>query len=171
MLNAVGPDRIVHTPSKVAFYATNVKARVALSPNDVQRMEPLPLRMPQRIQRPKPKPPREGKVTTIHRGKEATKPHFIPEWAEVRGKDQSDFVRDGIADKSSVSRWFSKKTFPSRKAEQLAKYLEVGDPEALFRHPDDDWMARFLQGREREETERIKAVLPVLFPKRTSGHG
>ena len=49
---------------------------------------------------------------------------------------------------------------------KVIAYLQLeGDPTALFRHPDDDWMARLLKGRGEAEKERMRAVLEAAFPK------
>lgn len=47
----------------------------------------------------------------------------------------------------------------------LALFFEC-EREALFRHPDDDWIARFLKGRDKDEIQRIKDTLERAFPRR-----
>jgi hypothetical protein len=44
--------------------------------------------------------------------------------------------------------------------------LQCDSTESLFRHPNDDWLARFLKGRDRQEVERIKATLETAFPRK-----
>jgi len=90
--------------------------------------------------------------------------HYIPEWAEKRGLIQADIVRETGADKATVSRWFSGNMPQDHYLDALVGYLELDDRDALFRHPDDDWMARFLRGRSDEEKERIRTMLEAAFP-------
>ncbi len=104
--------------------------------------------------------------TRIHPTKQPRRPHFIPEWAELRGLAQSDLARELSADKSVVSRWFSGSTPGVEWQEALAKLFSV-EPDALFRHPSDDWISRFFAGRRAEEIERMKALLEAAFPKKT----
>lgn len=102
----------------------------------------------------------------IHRLRQPRRPHFIPEWAEQRGWSQAELAKALEADKSVVSRWFHGTTPGEEWQEKLAALFEV-DPESLFRHPDDDWLSRFLQGRSQEEVERIKRTLESAFPPKT----
>ena len=89
----------------------------------------------------------------------------------MRGLSQADLARELGADKSVVSRWYSG-TAPGLEWQERLASLFFNDPtdtESLFRHPDNDWMARFFQGRSMDEVERIKATLETAFPKRSSG--
>lgn len=106
-------------------------------------------------------------VTEIHRSKQPRRPHHIPDWAEARGLSQADIVRETGADKSVVSRWFNGTTPGADWQEKLAALFHT-DPESLFRHPDDDWLKRFLDRRSREEIERIKATLETAFPRKSA---
>lgn len=101
----------------------------------------------------------------IHQGKTPVRVHFIPEWAEAMGKIQADFVKKGLADKGTVSKWFSGTIPTPDNLERIAAFLGREDIRELFRHPDDDWLARFFEGRSKTERERIKATLDVGFPK------
>lgn len=67
---------------------------------------------------------------------------------------------------SLVSRWFSGST-PGLDWQQRLAALFHTEPESLFRHPDDDWIARFLKDRAEDEIERIKATLENAFPRKT----
>lgn len=69
------------------------------------------------------------------------------------------------ADKSVVSRWYGGTTPGEEWQKRLAALFDC-EPESLFRHPDDDWLARFLKGRDREEIERIKKTLESAFPRK-----
>lgn len=108
-------------------------------------------------------------TTRIHTDKTPPRTHYIVEWAERRGKKQADIVRGTGADKGLVSRWFDG-VIPSEKYLQpLAEFLQAGDPPepaALFRHPDDDWLARLFRDRSDEERERMIRVIETAFPIR-----
>lgn len=102
----------------------------------------------------------------IHAGKQPRRPHFIKEWAEKRGyKDQASFAAALGIDKSLVSRWYDGSSPAEGSQEMLALFFEC-EREALFRHPDDDWIARFLKGRDKDEIQRIKDTLERAFPRR-----
>lgn len=131
-----------------------VKRNIAPSANDPPPWGLVTLRMAQ--------------LHRIHPSKTPRRLHFIPEWAEKRGLSQADLVREVAADKATVSRWFSG-ALPSEKyLEPLAALFET-EVSGLFRHPDDDWLARFLQARSGEERDRIRAVLDNAFPRKTAG--
>ena len=105
-----------------------------------------------------------GNITQIYRSKQPSRPHFIPEWAERRGFDtQAKLINALDADKSVVSRWYNGSS-PSREWQDKLADLFQCEPEALFRHPDDDWMARFLRKRSDEEIKRVKQILRAAFP-------
>jgi len=92
------------------------------------------------------------------------RPHFIQAWAEHRGfMQQADLAAELGVDKSLVSRWYNG-TSPGKESQKKLAALFHCDRESLFRHPDDDWMTRFLQGRSRDEIARIKQTLEAAFP-------
>ena|SRR3990167_2127523 len=96
-----------------------------------------------------------------------TRLHYIPEWAERRGLRQADIVEalGGAVDKSTVSRWFAG-TLPVREhLEALQGLFGLEEMAALFRHPDDDWLARFFRSRTEDERYRIRQMLEAAFPK------
>lgn len=107
-------------------------------------------------------------VSYIHRTKQPRRPHHVPDWAERHGMSQSDIAEALQVDKSVVSRWFSGATPSEKWQPALAHLFHLEDVAALFRHPDDDWIARFLQGRSTEEIKRIKATLESAFPKKSA---
>lgn len=113
-----------------------------------------------------------NQITQIHRSKQPRRPHFIQDWAIHRGfKKAVDLANALDVDKSLVSRWFNGSTPDEKHQERLAALLHC-DRQALFRHPDDDWMSRFFKDRTEEEVQRIKTMLEAAFPfKRTGTDG
>lgn len=104
-------------------------------------------------------------VPQIHRTKQPRRPHHIVDWAERRGLNQTEIAEQLGADKSVVSRWFAGTSPSVDYQERLAALFHI-EPEALFRHPDDDWIAKFLKGRSADEVERIKSTLETAFPRK-----
>lgn len=101
----------------------------------------------------------------IHKSRQPNRPHYVPAWAERRGLRQSDIAEAIGVDKATVSRWFSGST-PSEPAQiALARLFECDDREAIFRHPDDDWMARFFSRMSDEHRERARNMLEAAFPE------
>lgn len=105
-------------------------------------------------------------VTQIHKNRQPRRPHFIPEWAAARNLTQADLAAELNADKSVVSRWFNGTTPGLEWQAKLAALFHC-EPEALFRHPDDDWFARFFRDRQRDEIDRMKTMLEAAFPRKT----
>ena len=103
------------------------------------------------------------KITTIHRSKQPRRPHYIEEWAEVRGLSLADIARELEADKSVVSRWFSGTSPGLEYQARLAALFHLDDPEMLFRHPNEDWFARFMRRLTPDKRERAKEVLRAMF--------
>ena len=81
----------------------------------------------------------------------------------MRGMSQADIARELGADKSVISRWFSGST-PSVEYQERLAALFGCEPESLFRHPNDDWLARFFANRTKDEVERMKRMLEAAFP-------
>lgn len=107
----------------------------------------------------------------IYKGRQPRRPHFIPQWAEKRGfKTQAELIKALGSDKSIVSRWYDPHRPTSPGVEWQAKLaaLLVGDEtetDSLFRHPDEDWLARFFRNRSLDEVERAKQMLEAAFPR------
>ena len=100
----------------------------------------------------------------------AKRRHYIAEWAELRGKRQTDIVRDLGIEKSTVYRWFADGVIPSEKhLVPLAEYLMVEEPVALFRHPDDDWLSRMFRDKTDEQREKAVAMLKLFFDSISPG--
>lgn len=101
----------------------------------------------------------------IYKNRQPRRPHFIKEWAEKRGLRPTDLATELEVDKSVVSRWFQGSTPGVEHQQRLAALFGV-EPDSIFRHPDDDWISRFLNGRNQDEVERIKATLEAAFPRK-----
>jgi hypothetical protein len=135
----------------VAQLATNVNSICASCANDTSVCSEYGKRM--------------HNVVRIHKGKQPNRPHYVEAWAEKRGYPrQSDLAEAIGADKSLVSRWFKGATPNHEYQIKLAELFHC-DRESLFRHPDDDWLSRFLRGRPREEVDKIKQLLELAFPR------
>lgn len=105
-------------------------------------------------------------IAEIHKGKQPHRPHYVREWAELRGyRTQAELVAALDIDKSVVSRWYNGASPSLEWQEKLAALFEC-EREALFRHPDDDWFSKFFQGRSRDELERMKIALEASFPRK-----
>lgn len=104
----------------------------------------------------------------IHADKTPVRIHFIVEWAERRNLKQADIVREIGADKGLVSRWFDG-TVP--KGEYLEKLAELfgTDVHGLFRHPDDDWLAKLFRDKSEAERERAINMLKLFFQNDRTG--
>lgn len=101
----------------------------------------------------------------IHATKQPRRPHHIVDWAEKFGFKQVEIADQLGADKSVVSKWFSGTTPGVEYQEKLAALFHT-DREGLFRHPDDDWLAKFFRDRTAEEIDRIKSTLETAFPRK-----
>ena len=108
-------------------------------------------------------------VVAIHRGKTPVMKHYLPEWAEHMKKKQADFARDVGADKGTVSRWFDGVIPTDEYLTKIAHYLAWEDERTIFRHPEDDWIARHFRARSEEERKRMISTLETAFPRRSTG--
>lgn len=107
----------------------------------------------------------------IHTDKTPQRVHFIVEWAEKRGMKQVDIVREVGADKGLVSRWF-KGTVPKENyLSQLKDLFQAEEVASLFRHPDDDWLAKFFRDKTEEQREQAIDMLKILFKDQRTGTG
>lgn len=106
-----------------------------------------------------------SEITRIHKGKQPRRPHYVQEWAEHRGFIRPvDLATALEVDKSVVSRWYNGST-PNEESQEKLSDLFQCDREALFRHPDDDWIAKFFRDRSRDELERMRTMLQAAFPR------
>lgn len=101
-------------------------------------------------------------ITAIHAGKTPMRIHFINEWAEKRNLSQTDVAREVGADKSLVSRWFNGNVPKNDYLERLAALFDT-DIHGLFRHPDEDWLARLLRNKSEQQREQAINMLKLLF--------
>jgi len=108
------------------------------------------------------------RLVELARQRQPRRPHFIAEWAERRGfETQASLAKQLDADKSVVSRWYDGASPTTEYQEKLAALFgHPGEPEIIFRHPDSDWMARFLQDKTEDDMTRIKRILESAFPSR-----
>lgn len=105
-----------------------------------------------------------ARPTRIHKDKFPIRFHYIPEWAARRKLKQADIVRELASDvnKSTVSRWFSGVVPAEAHLIALTELFAAGEPAALFRHPDDDWIARFFRDRSPAERDRALRLLKAI---------
>lgn len=82
---------------------------------------------------------------------------------EARNLKVADLIRDLEFDRSTIYRWMDGNMPQPAQQERLAALFEI-EPEALLRHPDDDWIARFFHGRSEEERQRIKQAMELAWP-------
>lgn len=105
---------------------------------------------------------------TIHADKTPVRIHFIVEWAEKRNLKQVDIVREIGVDKGLVSRWFDGTVPKGEYLDKLAALFET-DVHGLFRHPDDDWLARFFRDKTEEQREKAIEMLKLMFESNRTG--
>lgn len=113
-------------------------------------------------------------VERIHKGKTPPRIHFISEWMEKRGIRPADIVENLGVNKGTVSKWGAGALPSEDNVLALAALFEI-DPNDLFRHPDDDWIARMFLGRKQAEAEQMRAALAAFmeqaFPRKDGAHG
>ena len=108
-------------------------------------------------------------VTKIHSGKTPERVHYIVEWAQARHLKQADIVREIGADKGLVSRWFSGTLPKPEYLEKLRLLFGLEDISSIFRHPDDDWLAKLFRDKTEAQKEQAIAVLKAMFPELKTG--
>jgi transcriptional regulator with XRE-family HTH domain len=96
---------------------------------------------------------------------------------ERRNLSPADMSRQIGADKSVISRWLSGASPTKVYQERLAALFSI-EPHELFRHPDDNWLARFfaeraelmalLKERDAEELDRIEKMIRLTFPPKAA---
>jgi transcriptional regulator with XRE-family HTH domain len=105
-------------------------------------------------------------VTTIHKGKEPVRLHYIPEWAAKRRLKKADIAEELETQRSTVGRWFKGQIPGDDYIFRLAALLtqeEEPDPRILFQHPDENWLSRLLRQKEGKEKERLMKAIQALF--------
>lgn len=112
-----------------------------------------------------------AKTQKIHGDKLSHRRHYIVEWAAKRQLTQKDFIKDLEVDKGTVSRWFSGTTPRDPALQRLAEYLGAGDPpdkEALFRHPDDDWVLRLFRQQSEDTQDTLIGIMESNLKRRAA---
>lgn len=104
-------------------------------------------------------------IPTIHKSKQPRRPHYVREWAEKRRMRPVDLATELNVDKSQVTRWYQGATPNEESLAKLGALFGV-EPESMFRDPDEDWLARLLRGRDREEIQRIITTIETAFPRK-----
>lgn len=107
----------------------------------------------------------DDEIPTIYKSRQPRRPHYVREWAEKRGMRPVDLATELDVDKSLVSRWYQGSTPSEESLSKLGALFGV-EPESLFRDPDEDWLARLLRGRDREEIQRIITTIETAFPRK-----
>jgi transcriptional regulator with XRE-family HTH domain len=102
--------------------------------------------------------------TRIHSSKTPPRRHYIAEWAAHRHLKKADLAREVGADKGLVTRWFTG-TMPGPDYQEKLAALFGTEPEGLFRHPDEDWIAKFFRNKSDEDVRRARELLDLAFPK------
>jgi transcriptional regulator with XRE-family HTH domain len=140
----------------VAYYATIVNEKVSYGLNDANRRVSYD--------------PSMGKVAEIHGSKTPVRIHYLQEWLDHRHMSKADLVRAMDINKSSVSKWCTGDLPSEKNLLIIAAALEI-EPEALFRHPLDDWMTKFFKQRSEDELKRMVETLKAAFPQKSGTHG
>jgi transcriptional regulator with XRE-family HTH domain len=110
-------------------------------------------------------------VTRIHQNKTPRRIHFIAEWLDKRGLKQAHAVRALGVDKGTMSRWCRGDMPENKNLGPLIDFLQLEDPIDLFRHPNEVWIRKLLEGRSAEEIEHIKESMTVTWRKRNGTDG
>lgn len=76
---------------------------------------------------------------------------------------RADVARELDVDKSQTTRWFQGQLPQPAYQKKIATLFGI-EPEALLRHPDDDWVARMFAGRDAKEREHMKRSIETTFP-------
>lgn len=115
------------------------------------------------------KPVNTHGLATIYGKRQPRRPHYLREWVERREFETDAAFAEAVgADKSVVSRWLDEDN-PSTPGPEWQLKLGIffgdqDDPADIFRHPDDDWIAKFFRDRRPEEIEHIKKSMETTFP-------
>lgn len=117
----------------------------------------------------KPRNPAPAPLDAIYPTRQPRRPHYLRDWIERRNfKNDAEFAKEVGADKGQVSRWLDE-TRPSTPSRDWQIKLGIffggeDDPADIFRHPDDDWIAKFFRDRKPDEIEHIKKSMETTFP-------
>jgi hypothetical protein len=105
----------------------------------------------------------------IYAKRQPKRPHYLRDWIERRGfRTDTEFAEAIGADKSVVSRWLDEDdpTTPGKDWQvKLGTFFgDEDDPADIFRHPDDDWFAKFFRTRSEDQIRRAREMLEIGFP-------
>lgn len=108
-------------------------------------------------------------IDQIYGKRQPKRPHYLRDWIERRGfHTDAEFAAAIEADKSVVSRWLDEDdpTTPGKEWQQKLGIFFGGEdePADIFRHPDDDWFAKFFRTRSEEQIRRAREMLEIGFP-------
>lgn len=108
-------------------------------------------------------------LDVIYSKRQPRRPHYLREWVERREFETDAAFAEAVgADKSVVSRWMDEDNPSTPGREWVLKlgifFGDQDDPADIFRHPDDDWIAKFFRDRRPEEIEHIKKSMETTFP-------
>jgi hypothetical protein len=98
--------------------------------------------------------------------KQPKRPHYIAEWAELRGWKRVDIVRMTGADKGLVSRWYKGASPGEQWQAKLAEIFDL-EPGDIFSHPDDVWFRQLIRGRKPDDVLHIKRAMETIFPRKS----
>lgn len=96
--------------------------------------------------------------------------HYIAEWAEKRGVTRAAMARALGVEKSTVGRWFDGSLPLEKYVVMIADILEVDEPNALFRHPDNDWLARLLRRTPEKDKDATRKAIEAFLELKTGTH-
>jgi len=96
----------------------------------------------------------------------------------IRALNDAATMDQGEIDKSQVYRWLKGQLPHGPTLMRIAATLDLTDPttgepnpEMLMAHPAQDWITMKLQGRSRDEVERLKSLIELALPDRTGTEG
>lgn len=123
------------------------------------------------------------KPTRIYPGRAPSRRHHLAEWLEERQLDPMEFLNalnesasmdQPVIDKSQVYRWLKGQLPHAPTLLRVAAVLDLRDidtmdlnPNLIFRHPDEVWIANQIKGRPEEEVRRLRAMIELALPRKT----
>jgi transcriptional regulator with XRE-family HTH domain len=90
---------------------------------------------------------------------------------EHREIDVPEMAEELDVSLSQVYRWLKGQKPQAETFLKIANLLQAEPPEALLRHPLDDWMSKFFRDKSIEEAKAIKTLLEKAYPPKTGTSG